>query len=266
MFKIAPGFVTVLLMAACASTSKGPPPARAELAPTGTLRAGINYGNVILAKKDKATGESSGVAIDLARELGRRVGVPVEIVAYDSVGSMVDGARAGAWDIAFLGADPARAAEISFTAAYVELEATYLVPAGSPLRSIADVDREGVRVAAPARAAYELFLTRSLQRATLVRAQGADAAVDLLVTGQVEALAGLRQALIAPAAKLPGSRILDGQFMAVQQAVGVPKGRDTGVTYLRGFVEEAKASGLVARAIEKTGAIGVSVAPKDPVQ
>jgi polar amino acid transport system substrate-binding protein len=253
-------------MAACPSTFQGPSPARAELAPTGTLRAGINYGNVILAKKDKATGESSGVAIDLARELGRRLGVPVEIVAYDSVGSMVDGAKDGAWDIAFLGADPARAAEISFTSAYVELEATYLVPAGSPLRAIADVDREGARIAAPARAAYELFLTRSLQRARLVRAQGADAAVDLLVMGQVEALAGLRQALIAPAAKLPGSRILDGHFMVVQQAVGVPKGRDAGVTYLRGFVEEAKASGLVARAIQKTGAIGVSVAPKAPVQ
>jgi polar amino acid transport system substrate-binding protein len=256
----------VLFVAACASTPQAPPPARAGLAPTGTLRAGINYGNVILARKDPATGESSGVAIDLARELGRHLGVPVEIVAYDSVGAMVDGAKAGAWDIAFLGADPARATEISFTAAYVELEATYLVPAGSPLRAIADVDRDGVRVAAPARAAYELFLTRSLQRAQLVRAQGADAAVDLLVSGQVEALAGLRQALIAPAAKLPGSRILDGRFMAVQQAVGVPKGRDAGATYLRGFVEEAKASGLVAQAIQKTGAIGVSVAPKAATQ
>lgn len=252
-------------MTAYPSTPEAPPPARAALAPTGTLRAGINYGNVILAQKDPTSGESSGVAIDLARELGRRLGVPVTVVGYDSVGAMVDGAKAGAWDIAFLGSDPARAAEITFTAAYVELEATYLVPAGSPLLSIADVDREGVRVAAPARANYELFLTRSLRRARLVRAQGADAAVDLLVRGQVEALAGLRQALIAPAAKLPGSRILDGQFMAVQQAVGVPKGRDAGVQYLRGFVEEAKASGLVARAIEKTGARGVSVAPNAPV-
>jgi polar amino acid transport system substrate-binding protein len=253
-------------MAACASTPQVPPSVRAELAPTGTLRAGINYGNVILARKDKASGESSGVAIDLARELAKRLGVPVEVIGYDAVGAMVDGAKAGAWDIAFLGADPARAGEISFTAAYVELEATYLVPAGSPLHAIADVDRDGVRVAAPARAAYELFLTRSLQRAQLVRAQGADAAVDLLVSGQVEALAGLRQALIAPAAKLPGSRILDGRFMAVQQAVGIPKGRDAGVTYLRGFVEEAKASGLVAHAIQKTGAIGVSVAAKAPAQ
>ncbi len=264
--RLAPGFASLFLVTACASTPQAPLPARTELAPTGTLRAGINYGNVILAKKDPTSGESSGVAIDLALELGRRLGVPVTIVGYDSVGAMVDGAKAGAWDIAFLGSDPARAADITFTAAYVELEATYLVPAGSPLRTIADVDREGVRVAAPARANYELFLTRSLHRAKLVRAQGADAAADLLLTGQAEALAGLRQALIAPAAKLPGSRILDGRFMAVQQAVGVPKGRDAGVKYLRGFVEEAKASGLVARAIEKTGARGVSVAPKAPVQ
>jgi polar amino acid transport system substrate-binding protein len=255
-----------MLMSASASTPHVPPPAHAELSPTGTLRAGINYGNVILARKDPATGELSGVAIDLARELGRRLDVPVTIVGFDTVGAMVDGAKAGAWDIAFLGSDPARESEITFTAAYVELQATYLVPAGSPLHSIADVDREGVRVAAPARANYELFLTRNLRLATLVRAQGAEAAIELLATGQVEALAGLRQALIAPAAKLPGSRIVDGQFMAVQQSMGIPKGRDAGAKYLRGFVEEAKASGLVARAIEKTGAVGVSVAPKAPVQ
>jgi polar amino acid transport system substrate-binding protein len=256
----------VTLMAACASTPQVPPSARAELAPTGTLCAGINYGNVILAQKDPATGESRGVAIDLARELGRRLGVSVSIVAYDSVGTMVDGAKAGAWDIAFLGSDPARAAEITFTAAYVELEATYLVPAGSPLRAAAEVDREGVRVAAPARANYELYLSRSLTRAQLVRAPDANAAFDLLASGKVDALAGLTQALIGLNAKLPGSRLLDGRFMAVQQSVGTPKGRDAGAAYLRGFVEEAKASGLVARAIEKTGARGVSVAPKAPVQ
>jgi polar amino acid transport system substrate-binding protein len=266
MFKISLGFATVLLMAAGPSTPEVPPAARAELTPTGTLRAGINYGNVILARKDPATGELSGVAIDLARELARRLDVSLTIVGYDTVGAMVDGAKAGAWEIAFLGSDPARAGEITFTAAYVELQATYLVPAASPLRTIADVDREAVRVAAPARANYELFLTRSLQRAQLVRAPGADAALDLLAAGKVEALAGLRQALIGAAAKLPGSRILDGQFMAVQQSMGVPNGRDAAAKYLRGFVEEAKASGLVARAIEKTGAAGVSVAPKAPVQ
>jgi polar amino acid transport system substrate-binding protein len=238
---------------------------RADLAPGGKLRAGINYGNFILARKDAATGESRGVAVDLMRELGRQLEVPVEIVAYDSVGAMVDAAKTGAWDIAFLGSEPAREREISFTAAYLEIEATYLVPAGSRLRAVADVDHEGVKVAAPVRANYELFLSRTLQHARLVQAQGAEAAFDLLVEGEVDALAGLRQALIGLAEKLPGSRMLDGRFMAVQQSIGVPKGRDAGLAYLRGFVEDAKASGLVARAIEKTGARGVSVAPRAPI-
>ena len=239
---------------------------RSDLAPTGKLRAGINYGNFILAQKEPASGESRGVAIDLTRELARRLGVPVELIAYTSVAAMVDAARTGAWDIAFLGIDPAREAEIGFSAAYLEIEATYLVPAASPLRAVAEVDREGVRVAAPARANYELFLSRSLKRAQLVRAPNADAAIDLLASGTVDALAGLRQALIGLVDKLPGSRMLDGQFMKVPQAVGVPGGRDAGLAYLRGFVEDAKASGLVARAIEKTGARGVSVAPKASVR
>src|SRR5262247_984912 len=196
MHRIALVVAGVALMTACASSAPPPSPAaRAALAPTGKLRAGINYGNFILAQKDPATGDSRGPAIDLARELGKRLGVPVEIVAYTAVGTMVDGARAGAWDIAFLGADPARAGEISFTAPYLELEATYLVPAGSSLGAVGDVDREGVRVAAPARAAYELYLSRSLTRAKLVRTPTAEAALELLVSGQVEALAGLRQAL-----------------------------------------------------------------------
>jgi polar amino acid transport system substrate-binding protein len=242
------------------------PAARADLAPGGKLRAGINYGNFILATKEPASGESRGVAVDLMQDLARRLQVPVDIVAYDSVGAMVDAAKTGAWDIAFLGSEPAREREISFTAAYLEIEATYLVPAGSRLHAVADVDREGVRVAAPARANYELFLSRTLQRARLVQAQGSDAAFDLLVRGDVDALAGLRQALTGLAEKLPGSRLLDGRFMAVQQSIGVPRGRDAGLAYLRGFVEDAKASGLVARAIEKTGARGVSVAPGAPAR
>ena len=237
------------------------PAVRADLASTGTLRAAINYGNFILATKDRATGESRGVAIDLTQELGRRLAVPVEIVAYDSVAVMGDAAPTGVWDIAFLGSDPKREALMSFTAAYLEIEATYLVPGASPLRTAADVDREGVRVAAPARANYELFLSRNLKRARLVSTPGADAALDLLVTGQVEALAGLTQALLDRVQQLPGSRLVEGRFMGVQQSIAVPKGRDAGLAYLRRVVEEAKASGLVARAIERTGARGVSVAP-----
>jgi len=254
------------LMSACASVPPPSPAARTELAPTGKLRAGINYGNFILAQKDPATGDSRGPAIDLARELGKRLGVPVEIVAYTAVGTMVDGAKAGAWDIAFLGSDPARAGEIDFTAAYLELEATYLVPPNSRLRTIADVDQEGVRVAAPARANYELYLSRSLKRANLVRADNADAAFKLLVEGRVDALAGLSQALGSLTEKLPGSRMIDGRFMAVPQSVGTPKGRDAGFAYLRAFVEDAKASGMVARSIQNTGYRGVSVAPPAAAQ
>jgi polar amino acid transport system substrate-binding protein len=261
MRRIALALAGAALMTACASAPAPSPAARADLAPTGKLRAGINYGNFILAQKDAATGDSRGPAVDLARELGRRLGVPVELVPYTSVGTMVDGAKAGAWDIAFLGSDPARAGEIDFTAAYLELEATYLVPAGSRLGTIADVDQDGVRVAAPARANYELYLSRSLQRANLVRAENGEAAFQLLVEGRVEALAGLSQALVSLSQKLPGSRLLEGRFMAVPQSVGTPRGREAGFAYLRAFVEEAKASGMIARSIQHTGYRGVSVAP-----
>jgi len=237
------------------------PAVRADLASSGRLRAAINYGNFILAQRDRATGESRGVAVDLAQELARRLSVPLEIVAYDSVAIMGDAAPSGVWDIAFLGSDPKREALMSFTAAYLEIEATYLVPGASPLRNAAEVDREGVRVAAPARANYELFLSRTLKAARLVSTASNDAAFDLLKTGQVEALAGLTQALHDKLRQLPGARILAGRFMGVQQSIAVPKGRDAGLAYLRHVVEEAKASGLVARAIERTGARGVSVAP-----
>src|SRR6266850_2477036 len=150
-------------MVSCAPMPDITPAARHDLAPNGRLRVGINYGNFILARRDPATGESHGVAIDLARELAGRLGVPVEIVAYDSVAVMVDAARAGAWEIAFLGSDPEREKVISFTAAYLEIEATYLVRSGSSLRAVADVDRAGVRVAAPAKANYELYLSRNLK-------------------------------------------------------------------------------------------------------
>ena len=237
------------------------PDVRADLAPTGTLRAAINYGNFILATKDQTTGESRGVAVDLTQELSRRLGAPVAIVAYDSVAVMGDAAPTGVWDIAFLGSDPKREALMSFTAAYLEIEGTSLVRGDSPLRTAAEVDRAGLKVAAPARANYELFLSRNLNHAKLVSTAGADAAFDLLATGQVDALAGLTQALHDRLPQLPGSRIVEGRFMGVQQSIAVPKGRDAGLVFLRRVVEDAKASGLVARAIERTGARGVSVAP-----
>lgn len=250
-----------MLLASCATMPDITPAIRTDLAPSGKIRAGINYGNFILAQKDKATGESRGVAIDLANELGRRLGVPVEIVPYESVAALGDAAPTGAWDIAFLGSDPVREKIMSFTAAYVELDATYLVPAASTLRNAAEVDRAGLRVAAPARANYELYLQRNLKNAKLMSVPGNDAAFALLAEGKADALAGLTEALITFSKKLPGSRIVDGRFMTVQQSIAVPKGRDAGLVYLRSVVEEAKASGLVARALAKTGARGVATAP-----
>ena len=234
---------------------------RADLVPTGKLRAGVNYGNIILAKKDGATGKSSGVAIDLLQELARRLGVPLEIIAYDSVAVMGDAAPTNVWDIAFLGSDPQREKLMSFTPAYLEIDATYLVPGASPFRAATEVDREGARIAAPVRANFELFLGRNLKHAQLVSTQGGSAAFDLLAAGKVDALAGLTQVLLDLVEKLPGSRVLDGRFMGVQQAIAVPKGRSSGLDYLRRVVEEVKVSGLVARAIERTGVRGISVAP-----
>jgi polar amino acid transport system substrate-binding protein len=226
------------------------------------LRIGLNLGNFLLTAKDPKTGEPSGIAVDLGQELGRRVGVPVEFVGYATPGELADAATFGAWDVGFLGAEPQRAKEIDFTAAYVEIEATYLVPAGSPLREISDVDRPGVRIAVPEKSAYELYLARTLKHANLMRAKGGDAAFKLFVDDKLDALAGLRPRLVKDHPKLPGSRIIYGRFTAVQQAIGIPRGRVAGAKYLREFVEDIKASGLVARTIDKNGIRGLTVAPK----
>lgn len=230
-----------------------------DLAPTGKLRVGINYGNPVLARKDPATGELSGVAVDLAWELGRRVDAIVEIVGFESAGKMFDAVKTGAWDLAFLAIDPERAAEVDFTAPYIEIEGTYLFSPQAKLGTIADVDRDGVRVGISGGSAYDLFLTRSLKRAQLVRAASPDEAFQLIVSGKVDVLAGVRQHLVANSAKLSGSRVLDERFMAIQQAVGILKGRNQGANYLREFIDDVKASGFVARAIEKHGVRGVTV-------
>jgi polar amino acid transport system substrate-binding protein len=236
--------------------------ARTELAPTGKLRVGLNMSNFLLTATDSATGKPKGVAADLGQELGRRLGVPVELVPFPNPGALAGAAKSSAWDVGFLGAEPQRANEIDFTAAYVEIEATYLVPPGSNLKAIADVDRKGIRITVPEKSAYELYLTRSLKNAELVRVKGADAAFKQFVDGKMDALAGLRPRLVTDHEKLPGSRILDGNFTAVQQAAGTPKGRPTGAKYLCEFIEDAKATGLVARLIEKHGVRGLTIAAR----
>jgi polar amino acid transport system substrate-binding protein len=242
-------------------TTTPSPAARAELAPSGTLRVGINHSNFLLVNPGSPHGAPRGIAPDLGAELARRLGVPLQYVSFAGAGETADAVKQDAWDVAFLGAEPQRANEIAFSAAYLEIPVTYLVPAGSPIRDLADVDRTGVRVAVSAKSAYDLFLTRNLRHATLVRAEGLPAAFELFRTQRLEALAGLRPGLMADAAKLPGARLLDGQVTAVQQAIGTPKARQEGARYLRVFAEEVKASGLVAQLIGKHGVQGVNVAP-----
>jgi len=238
-----------------------PQDAISELAPTGVLRAGINLGNFLLVSGSSPAGEPEGVAPDMAREIAQRLGVPVAYVPYARPGELADAAGTGVWDIGLIAAEPARAETIAFSPAYAEIEATYLVPADSPLASIADVDRPGVRIAIAARSAYDLWLSRHLRHAELVRSASLDASFEQFVAGRLDALAGLKPRLLQDLAKLPGARILDGRFTAVQQAVGTAQGNPAGAAFLREFVEEAKASGLVARLIERHKVRGLSVAP-----
>lgn len=262
MVKITFALLGVALLMACTSPSDPMAAVRADLAPSGPLRAGINHGNPILAQRDAATGELKGVTVDLSRELARRIGVPVQLVPFDAAGKMTDALKTGAWDVAFLAVDPARAEEIAFTAPYAEIEGTYLVPAGSPVKTVADMDRDGVRIAAGNKSAYDLFLSRTLTRAQIVRAPTALEAVALFSKDKLEGVAGVRQALATAAATIPGSRVLEDRFMVIAQAAGVPKGRDAGAQYLREFIEGVKASGFIAKALEGSGvADAVTIAP-----
>jgi len=228
-----------------------------DLAPLGKIRAGINFGNALLANRD-ADGAPRGIAVDLAQELARRLDIPLEIVSYATAGKMADGAKAGAWDVAFLATDPDRATEIIFTAPYLEIPTTYLVPANSPLRTSAEADREGIRIAVSAKSAYDLFLTRELKHAQLVREAGVAASVDLFFAEGLDALAGLKPFLIDLAEKHPGTRVLDGHFTVVQQAVGVPKGHNAAARHIVEFVADLKGSGLIATLIKKNGIRGIS--------
>jgi polar amino acid transport system substrate-binding protein len=232
-----------------------------DLAPTGTLRAAINLGNIVLAQ---GTPEAPrGITVELARELARRLGLALAMTAYDAAGKVT--AALGTWDIAFLAIEPARAAEIAFTGPYVIIEGNYMVPADSPLRTVADVDGAGVRIAVAKGSAYDLYLTRTLKHATLVRAPTGPAAMDMFVADKLEAAAGVKQPIVAYATSHPGLRVIAPRFMAIEQAMGTPKaryqGRDAAPRYLRAFVEEMKATGFVAAALKRSNQPDAAVAP-----
>jgi polar amino acid transport system substrate-binding protein len=232
---------------------------RNELAPSGKLRVGLNYGNFLLVLKDGPGGEPRGIAPDLGRELAKRLGVPLEFLKFEQAGKLADAVKDGKCDVGFLGAEPQRANEIAFTSAYLEIPVTFLVPAGSPIRTIADVDKDGVRIAVSDRSAYDLFLTRTIRKAQLVRAQGIEASYELFAREKLDVLAGLKPRLVSDAERLPGSRILDGQITGVQQAVGTPKVRAAAARFLGSFVDDLKQSGLVSQIIAKHGVRGVVV-------
>ena len=227
-----------------------------ELAPSGTLRAGINLGNILLVTGSTAAGDPEGVAPDLARAIADRLGLAIAYVPFASPGAVADGVADDAWDIALIAAEPARAESIAFSAAYVEIEATYLVRASSSLASIEAVDRPGVRIAVSDRSAYDLYLTRSLKHAELHRAKGLAGARALFLDDNLEALAGLRPALKEDAKAIPGLRLLEGCYTTVQQAVGTKPENTAAAAFLQDFVAEAKRSGLVASLIERHGVEG----------
>lgn len=241
--------------------SSAPQDVIAELAPTGVLRAGINMSNFLLVTGKTPSGDPVGVSPDMAAEVAKRLGVPLKLIPFKSPGELGDQAENNVWDIGNIGAEPQRAKTIAFSAAYCEIEATYLVPPGSPINSIADVDKPGIKISVTGRSAYGLWLENNIKQATLVRTDTLDSSFDQFVNQKLDVLAGLRPRLIDDVKKLPGARILDGQFSAVQQAIGTPKKNVKAAKWLAAFVEEAKASGLVKSFIEKHNVKGLSVAP-----
>ena len=232
-----------------------------ELAPSGILRVGINLGNPVIAQRDPAGGDPRGVGAALGRELARRAGIPVKFVTYETAGKMADAVKAGEWDVAFLAVDPGRAGDIGFSAPYVLIEGAYMVPEASRFRSNADVDREGVRLGVGLKTAYDLYLSRETRHATLVRFDSSQAAIARYLAGEVDVVAGVRQPLVAAAKANGGHRVLDESFMVIRQAAGVPRARTAALAYLSAFIDEAKSSGFVAKALAESGVADVTVAP-----
>jgi polar amino acid transport system substrate-binding protein len=231
-------------------------------APGGTLRASINFGNPILAHAGAAAGEPGGVSVDLARELARRLGVPLELVPFEKAAAAVDAVRGERADIGFFALDPARSAGLLFTAPYVLIEGSYLVPQASALTGNEQVDRPGLRISVGSGSAYDLFLSRETSQAQIVRLAGAGPVLAAVRAGEVDVAAGIRQVLEGEARRAPGVRVLPGRFMVIQQAMGTPASRGAAAqALLAAFVEEMKASGFVADALRRHRIEGAAVAP-----
>ena len=270
MPRILAALVAAAVLAGCSSAPSFSPAVSpaviADLAPTGKLRAAINYGNGVLAAPD-ANGKPVGIAPNIALELGRRLGVPVELIGYKQARLLVEAGKTGAWDVSFVAIENYRAESIDFTAPYLEIEGVYLVRADSPLREMADVDRKGVTVGVVEKSNYDLYLTRTIKNATIVRSPTTLGSADQFVKGQVQVLGGVKQRVLDAQKLVPGSRLIPGRFMAIRQALGTPKGRgEAGRKYLHEFNEDIKASGYVASEIAKAGGGDVTVAAPSPAR
>ena len=251
-----------LLLTGCAGISTAPTPeARQALAPTGKLRVGLTIGVPASVMRDSASGEMKGVLFDLGKELARRMEVPFEPLVYSSIGTLLDGAKSGEWDVAIFGVNPARAKQFDFTGTVLEIEWSYLVPAGSGISVLSDVDRPGVRVGVPGKSGVEAVLSRTLKNAVLVPAPGLAAGLEMLRDGKVDAFGTNKGSLFEMSDQLPGSRVLAGNYGSNSVAIAIPKGPDLGAAYARKFVEDAKSEGLVKAAIERAGLRGAVVAP-----
>ena len=255
--------LAVALLSTCAMAAPvAPPAARSELAPTGKLRVGLLVMNRAYVTKIDPTGEWQGIAVDIGRELARQLGVPFEPIGYKFVPELLAGAKAGEWDVAFIGVDPSRVTEMDFTAPYLEADNTYLVLTNSPIRKVDDADRPGNRIAVTQGATQDLVLSRMLKHAEVVRVPTVPTVgVELLRSGNVHALAANYQALVQLAAKTPGTRVAEGSVYGTPQALAVAKGRPAGAAYAREFIEYAKASGLVRQAVQHANLPGVTVVP-----
>lgn len=250
----------LLLLAACATPPDLRPQAAAELGTSGKLRAAINFGNPVLASRD-ASGQPRGLSVDLAREAAQRLGLPIELVVFDSAGNVVEAVKAGRVDLAFVAIDPVRGADMEYTPPYVIIEGAYLVRDASPIKRNEEVDRTGTRVAVGRGSAYDLFLTRELKAATLARAPTSPVVVDFFLAQNLEVAAGVKQQLEADARRVGGVRLLPGRFMVIEQAMAVPKGRTAAQAWLTDFIEKMKAEGFVADSLRRHGVEGAAVAP-----
>jgi polar amino acid transport system substrate-binding protein len=251
-----------LLVIGCAASSSAPTQnARQALAPTGKLRVGLQLGSPHNVVRDSVSGEMKGVGFDLGRELARRMGVPFEPITYPSVGALLDAGKAGAWDVAFVGFSPARAKEWDFTGLHMEVEFGYLVAAGSSITTMADIDRSGIKVAVQEKSQPDVFVSRTLKNAEVIRAPSLAGTMEMLKSKKADAIFSIKPSLFEASNQLPGSRVLEGRPGIDPHAMVMPKGREAGLAYARQFIEDAKSGGLVKAAVERVGMRGAVVAP-----